>query len=181
MISMKKTSTLFLLLSFLTIGCAHDSNVKTSATSQGTKMSGGGEYVVLDFEKGRSDLSQMDRDKLNRLNRVTDNEGRKIEEINVLAWADREYPGEGTSATRADVSLASDRADQIKKFFKDELRTTADVENLNMAERPGYFGEVMKTDSYRTKTEFERSGAAPTQSKLIGNKASKAVVFIKYE
>jgi hypothetical protein len=178
----RTVSVIFLSSTFiLSIGCVHDAkNFPVSQTAQATAQLGGSEYIVVEFEKGSSALNRIDREKLNRLNQNSNKAGREINEITVLAWADREYPQEGTEATRQDIALAEQRADSIKKFLKEDLQTKADVDNLNMAERPGIFSEMMKNESYKTKTAFEETGAAPNESQLLGSKSSKAVIFIKH-
>ncbi|MNL14959.1 hypothetical protein D3C87_1359210 [compost metagenome] len=54
-----------------------------------------------------------------------------------------------------------------------------------MAKRPGVFAELVKSDDFEVKTTFENTGAAPSdigkRQALVGNKASKAIILVKYE
>lgn len=153
-------------------------------TSQAAAESGGGQYIVIDFSRGGKTLDEGDKEKLRKLTSTAPHSG-KIAEYEVLAWADREYPTEGQKATSQEVDLAQGRAEAIKDFMKKDLSTTESVNNHNMAKRPGALAEMFKTDDYKTKSTFQGTGAAPgdhaTAINKIENKASKAVIFVKYE
>ena len=129
-------------------------------------------------------LDEADKEKLRNLASQAPHNG-KIAEYEVLAWADREYPTEGQKATSQEVDLAQGRADAIKDFMKKDLSTTESVNGHNMAKRPGAIAELFKTEDYKTKNTFQGTGAAPsdhaTAINKIENKASKAVIFVKYE
>ncbi len=172
----------------LIVGCSMEpkkaEQETLSKTSQATSQVGGGHFVVVDFAKGGKSLDEADKEKLRRLTSQAPHNG-KIAEYEVLAWADREYPKEGQKATSQEVDLAQDRAESIKDFMKKDLKTTESVNNHNMAKRPGTIGELFKSSDYKTKTAFEGTGAAPSDQasviEKIENKASKAVIFVKYE
>jgi hypothetical protein len=153
-------------------------------TARATAEAGGGQYVVIDFGKGGKMLSAADKEKLRNLTSRAPHNG-KIAEYEVLAWSDREYPKEGQKATSQEVDLAQGRAEAIKDFMKRDLNTTESVKDHNMAQRPGTFAEMFKSEDYKTKNVFEGTGAAPSDHasaiNKLENKASKAVIFVKYE
>jgi hypothetical protein len=187
-----KQQTAFLTLAsavLLVVGCSSEpkqasTEAQLAKTSQATAEAGGGHYVVVDFAKGGKTLDEADKEKLRNLASQAPHNG-KIAEYEVLAWADREYPTEGQKATSQEVDLAQGRADAIKDFMKKDLSTTESVNGHNMAKRPGSVAELFKTDDYKTKNTFQGTGAAPsdhaTAINKIENKASKAVIFVKYE
>lgn len=186
----QKQASLLILASavILAIGCSTEpkqaSEQSLSKTAQATAASGGGQYIVIDFARGGKSLDERDKEKLRQLTSSAPHSG-KIAEYEVLAWADREYPTEGQKATSQEVDLAQSRADVIKDFMKKDLSTTESVNNHNMAKRPGALAEVLKTEDYKTKSTFQGTGAAPgdhaTAINKIENKASKAVIFVRYE
>ena len=90
----------------------------------------------------------------------------KVDEIEVLAWADREYPAssERTGATRREVTLAEDRAEVIEDYLEDEIDVSADVDTHNMAKRPGRVSRLFQTDDYKIKATFEGAGASSETS-----------------
>ena len=155
-------------------------------TTQATAMSGGSNYTLIEFKHGSDQLTPASRQALKSLSIEGEHQSRAMDEVKVLAWADREYPTAKTKASKKELDLADRRADAIKKFMKDDLKLSVDIDKHNMAKRPGMFSEMIKTDDYKVKTNFEETGAAPTASnenhkRLMGSKVSKAVVFIKYK
>lgn len=186
----KKNAILVTLAStvVLTMGCSNQpkqaSEDALPKTSAATARAGGGHYIVVDFSRGGKTLDEADKAKLRNLASQAPHNG-KIAEYEVLAWADREYPTEGQKATSQEVDLAQGRADVIKDFMKKDLSTTESVKGHNMAKRPGALAEFVKSPDYRAKTAFEETGAAPGDHAQafdkIENKASKAVIFVKYE
>ncbi len=153
-----------------------------SKTSQATAQIGASDYVVVDFEQGRAGILPAHKDKLRELAAVAKAAGEK-REIEVLAWADREYPQTGQKATSGDIKLAEERAKAIETYLEKDL-SLSKVEPHNMAKRPNMFSELFKTDDFEMKKTFEQTGAAPAEadsglSKFLMSKASKAVVIIK--
>ena len=170
----------------LTVGCAsHQASEQSpSKTSKAAAQLGATHYTVVNFPQGQDTLPTSELSKLRDL-AVTAQEHGKVQEIQVLAWADREYPVDGQKVSAKDSDLADNRAVTIKEYLKKDLNSSADIENHNMAKRPGVFAELVKSDDFEVKSTFEDTGAAPndvgTRQALVGNKASKAIVLIKYE
>lgn len=151
-----------------------DTKTSTAASSVGAR-----EYAVIEFKPGSSQLTESSREKLRSIAARVES-ARKVEDVKVLAWADREYPAEGVKASRSDVNVASARAEAIEDYLED-LNMDADVDTYNMAKRPNALSRVFNTEDNEIKSVFERSGAAPTDSgHLISGKASKALVLLDY-
>ncbi len=173
-------------------GCSHAHHAKEVAVAHVehaeaapavAAVSPGAEYAVVKFQKGSHALSDSGRQEINRIANRSVNEGRKINDIKILAWADREYPNQGIKANSKDVHLAGDRADVIKSYIKHDLNTNAKVDEHNMAKRPGFLSELVKTEDFKIKNKIENSGLTKngTANPFLGKKESKALVLITYE
>ncbi len=152
-----------------------------SNTSQASAQLGASDYVVIEFEQGRTALLPEHKDKLRELATVA-GAGEK-REIEVLAWADREYPATGETATKEAIKLADQRAQAVEAYLEKDLKLSK-VEPHNMAKRPNMFSELFKTDDFEVKKTFEQTGASPAEqesgiNKMLMAKSSKVVVFVK--
>lgn len=140
-------------------------------------------YTVLEFNKGNQRLSDAAKRDLREFVKSAKKEGREIDDIKILSWADKEYPGQGPALSDRDIKIASERSDSILKYLKDDLKTDGDYATYNMAKRPNKISEFFKSDDYRTKRVFEKPGFTPigTQiSAFMKNKTSKALIMIDY-
>ncbi len=173
----------------LAVGCASTEPKEAkeespSKVSQAAAEVGATYYTVIDFPQGKNVVTDTQRQKLRQLAGVANARG-EVKEIQVLAWPDREYPAEGQKVSANDKKLADDRLAAVKDIFKKDFQSEADIEGHNMAQRPGFFAEMVNTEDNKTKTTFENIGAAPNdvgnRQALIGNKASKAIILVKYE
>jgi hypothetical protein len=173
----------------LALGCASTEPKEakeeaTSKVSQAAAEVGATYYTVIDFPQGKNVVTDTERQKLRQLAGVANARG-DVKEIQVLAWADREYPADGQKVSSNDKKLADDRLAAVKDFFKKDLQSDADIDGHNMAQRPGFLAEMVNSEDNKTKKTFENIGAAPNdvgdRKSLIGNKASKAVILVKYE
>lgn len=182
------------LLSLTAVACSsHKTEEKTAHAEMPTKTTqavqevaanNGAYYAVLKFDKGTQRLSEASKKDLRDFVASAQREGRKIDEIKILAWADREYPATGVRLTDRDVKIATERSKSIEKYLKDDLNTSGDYETYNMAKRPNKVSEYFKGDDYKTKRIFERSGAAPAGTEMqafMNSKASKALIMVDYK
>lgn len=181
------------LLTLTAVSCSsnrkHDETkiVKTEAptkTTQAVTETDSAYYAVLKFDKGTQRLSEASKKDLREFVASAKREGREIEDIKILAWADREYPSKGVKLTDHDVKIANERSKAIENYLKDDLSTNGDYETYNMAKRPNKVSEFFKGDDYKTKRIFERSGAAPTDTDMqafMNSKASKALIMLDYK
>ncbi len=145
----------------------------------------GTHYTTLVFDKGRSSLSEASKNHLRDLASRAHKAGKPIEEIKILAWADKEYPDKvkGRAAT-GDIILASERAQKIKNYLEEDLKESEDIDAFNMARRPNLISKLFRDDEYEVKNAFEQSGATGSRlddGSVSYTKASKALVIIDYE
>lgn len=192
MLQKKIISTALAATAVLAVGCASTepkeastgNEVVTPQVSQAAAEVGASYYTVIDFPKGKNTVTDAQKQKLRELASVANSRG-DVKEIQVLAWADREYPAEGQKVSNGDKKLADDRIASVKDFLKKDLQSSADVDGHNMAQRPGFFADLVNSQDNKTKNTFEAVGAAPNdvgpRQALTGNKASKAVILVKYE
>ena len=127
-------------------------------------MVGASHVSPIFFDPGIKALTKQEKAELQAF--ITNvRETQKIDSVNVLAWADREYPTKKEQvASPRQVALADARAAAIKKFLQEDLKI-AKVEVHNMAERPSKMSELFKTSDYEVKKSAEATGAAPTKPK----------------
>lgn len=153
-------------------------------TTQAAKEVASKQYVIVNFPAGRYNLTEAEKQKLAAWSVNVPKKG-EVKDFEILAWPDREYPSDDAKVSSKDVRLADNRADAIKNFFKKDLITKADLSTHNMAKRPSVFGKLFKSDDFEVKSTFEETGAAPTKETpknfSTENKASKAIVLVKYE
>ncbi|MFV8257846.1 hypothetical protein ACNQKP_08565 [Bdellovibrio bacteriovorus] len=152
-----------------------------NATESAGKTLGAKMVSEISFDEGKSSLTDSAKDDIRKMVNEAKQKG-KIDELKVAVWADREYPTEGAKASKQDVNLANDRARVVKNFIKDELKVGS-VNTYNMTERPNALQKFMHTDTAKTKTAMEDSGAAPRTQDETGffnqkAKSSKAVIMV---
>ena len=152
---------LILGMSFITALAYSEQPDSEMATAN---MVGASHVSPIFFDPGIKALTKQEKAELQAF--ITNvRETQKIDSINVLAWADREYPTKKEQvASPRQVALADARAAAIKKYLQDDLKVDK-VEVHNMAERPSKMDELFKTSDYEVKKSAEATGAAPTKSK----------------
>lgn len=145
----------------------------------------GTHYTTIVFDKGKSNLSAVDKTALQELAEKAHKSSKRIDEIRILAWADKEYPDKVTGKTKEkDINLASERAERIKDYLESDLKETEDIDGYNMARRPNLFSKVFQDDEFEVKNAFETSGTTSSRlpsGEVSYTKASKALVIIDYE
>lgn len=187
-----KKMALTALLSIAAVSCSSTTSTDNKAPSlaevpkaaQTSTANNDAYYAVLEFDKGTQRLSEASKKDLREFVASAKREGREIDDIKILAWADREYPGKGVRLTDRDVKIATARSKSIEKFLKDDLKTSGDYETYNMAKRPNKVSEFFRGDDYKTKRIFERPGSETKGNEMqafINNKASKALIMVDYK
>ncbi len=142
-------------------------------------------YTTIIFTKGKSSLTQKSKDHLKELAALAHKDGKPIEDIKILAWADKEYPDKTKSnAATRDIILASERAQKIKSYLEEDLKELEDIDAYNMARRPNLIAKLLRNEEYDVKKAFEQSGTTASRlddGSVSYTKASKALVIIDYE
>lgn len=174
-------------------GCSTDAKKKSQAvkTAQAERQAaalssqiGGTQYTTVEFEKGRTRLTPLSKKHLNELAAKAKRDSREIDEIKILAWADKEYPDRGSKATTAEVILAKERAESIRNYLEKDLHSDEEIDTFNMAKRPGLMSKLVYGEDYQVKEKVEQAGATKTirdDGSVSYSKASKAMVIIDYE
>lgn len=155
-----------------------------SDTRKAAVRTGASAVTEINFSKESTELSDSAKSELQALIADANKKG-PIKSVQVVAWADQEYPPEGVGLAQSQIELAEKRAEGIQSYLQKSLNV-ADVSTVNMAERPSEIQNILKTPEAKTKDALETSGAAPTSSVQTGffglkGKASKAVVMIYYK
>lgn len=173
---MKSISTI-LFLSFWVISCSH-----RGIAQEGLE---GSHYTALEFDRGRSTLSDANKFNLNKLTQRVSRTGKEISEIKILAWADREYPSRKNEKVKTqEIILANERAKATRKFILRELETKEPIDVFNMAKRPEPIDEIRKSEEFRVKEDFANSGVSGTRlpsGETSYTKAGKVLVIIDYK
>lgn len=177
---MNTLSKTVLALSFLSL--AAQAKIMNSETDAAATKLGAQASSKISFEEGKADLKQSEIEQLREVVKQAKANGHKIDEIAVIAWADREYPAKGETAPNQQIKLAEERANKIKSFLKKELNV-GDVDVYNMAKRPNSLQELFTTKTAKVKDTMENAGAAPTNKEdegLFGlkGKSSEALVLV---
>jgi hypothetical protein len=181
-----KITLVIILSSFMIAGCSHRA-AETRGSAEGIAQEGmeGSHYTALQFSRGRSVLTDANKKYLNELARKATRTGREISEIKILAWADREYPGKkNEKAKTRDVILANERANVIREFIRDDLKTREPIDVFNMAKKPGILDQITKDEEYRVKQDVAQSGVSATRlpsGETSYTKAGKVLVIIDYK
>ena len=173
------------ILSLMFSACSHkaqDNRVENSGIA--TEAFEGSHYTAVQFDRGTSILSDANKKFLNELAKKASRTGREIDEIKILAWADREYPKEGEKSKTRDVILANERANVIRKFMKEDLNSHEPFDIFNMAKKPGMVDELIKDEEFQVKEDVADSGVSGTRlptGQTSYTKAGKVLVIIDYK
>ena len=177
--------TLLVVLLLLVSACSQHNKQKTTVyTPVAVNQTDGSHYVTIEFAKGKTSLTETSKKNLQELARIARTSARKVNDIKVLAWSDKEYPTKTESASNNEVILASERARRIKNYLEDDLKTKEEIDFYNMAKRPNLVSRVFETDDFDVKDNFEKVGTTKVRTrdgKMSYTKASKAMVIIDYD
>lgn len=170
----------------LTVSCANQTKERLESRSVAASVPAveGTHYAALQFDEGKATLSEENKRELNRLAQRATKDGREIEDIKILSWADKEYPQTTDKPSSKEVKLAKERAAKIKTYLEEDLHSQDDIMSFNMAKRPTAAAEVFKNDDWVLKEAFEKSGATGARlpdGSMSYTKASKALVIIDYK
>lgn len=181
-----KATTTVLLFSSLLFSCAHKEAPQKRAEAEGIAQEGfeGSHYSAIQFKRGTSVLTEENKRHLNALAAKASRTGREIEEIKVLAWADREYPNSKNEKLKTrDIILANERASVIREFIRKDLHSQEPIDVFNMAKKPGLIQQMTKGEEFKVKRDVALSGVSATRlpsGETSYTKAGKVLVIIDY-
>lgn len=128
------------------------------------------------FQAGKPTLGASEKRKLDALINNARARG-KIDDVKVLAWADKDYLSEGVKAPPFQVDLAQARAREIEKYIHDKLDFTS-IDSHNMAKQPGTLARLFKTDEYELKVGAYDKNGVPFKA---NSEPKKALVVVEME
>lgn len=169
-------------LSLFAIACSHSHKADTAAVAPETKALAKAEqasYVAeVKFDKGSAALSESTRNELDRVIASAAAAG-KIEKIQVITWADGEYPADVQKALpKPQRDLAAKRNSALNDYIKKKT-SGVNVDTFNMAERPNALENLFNTSDARIKRSLESAGISNTATALRSSaNASKSVVML---
>lgn len=135
-------------------------------------------YVAeIVFKKNSSALSDASKTQIKKVLQQA-NAGGEINNLQVLTWADAEYPSVHTKKLSAeDQSLVKKRNDSISRFLKANS-PDADIILHSMAERPGLFKDMLNTTDGRLKKSLKIAGVPNTDTSVKNpSKASHSIII----
>lgn len=137
------------------------------------------EVTEISFAKGKQTLGTEAKRKLSAMIDRARKAG-AIDEINVLVWADREFPSVNTQKLSKDQrTLAERRGEEIEKFLN-SVDKDAEVNAFSMAERSSALERLFGTEDSRLKKSLEVAGVPNTDTSVKAPaKASKAIVMVR--
>ena len=137
----------------------------------------GDHYVALTFDPSETTLSYVNKVKLKRF--LQHSFSHAAEKIRLLVWSDEEYNPKGVS--EKNVSIAQERAWNIKDFIHQQWPKMEKVIVFNMAQGPHPLERTFRTEQFRVKSTFQMSGLTATtlpDGRISYTKASKAMVIM---
>lgn len=129
------------------------------------------------FKKDSSELSNDGRNALRDMLKAAKDKG-KVEEVKILAWADKDYPPKNKMALNKDErKLADERALEIKGYVEDNSKGV-DIDVHNMAERPYTLQNLFKSGDLRVKKSLETAGLSNPSKSGMPSKSGRVLVMV---
>lgn len=153
----------------------------SSETKNLANSIGATELTEIKFTESSTGLTADQKKEIDQVIANARSKG-NIEEVKIMAWADKEYPMNQEKYSSQDIEIANKRLNAIQNYVKKQLKVS-DVDVYNMAERPNKLEELFKTTDARVKQKAEAGGAAPKEADNKGwfnlkGQASKALVMV---
>ena len=180
-----KTFKWMILILATTGVCSAFAEGVSSEMEGASKALGANLVSEVSFDQGSASLNETTRAEIRDLIKSAKDSGKKINKVQIAAWADREYPAKDTKASKGDVQLAERRLKEVRTFMQNDLKVNH-VASYNMTKRPNALQKLLNTPENKTKKALEANGAAPVTTEdtgLFGQRAqsSKAVLLIYLE
>lgn len=153
----------------------------SSETKNLANSIGATELAEIKFTESATGLTADQKKEINQVIANARSKG-SIEEVKIMAWADKEYPMNKEKYSSQDIEIANKRLKAMQDYVRKQLKVS-DVDVYNMAERPSRLEELFKTTDARVKQKAEAGGAAPKEADEKGwfnlkGQASKALVMV---
>jgi hypothetical protein len=146
-----------------------------------SKSLGASDVSEIKFEKGGSALSEAQKKEIVDLVAKARSQG-TLDKIELLAWADKEYPSKKAKKNMDDINMAESRIKEVQQYLKSSLGISS-VDSFNMAERPNKAQKFFNTPENKLKGKAVASGAAPSEGKETGlfdlkGQSSKVIMMV---
>ncbi len=133
----------------------------------------------ITFKKASSELSAANKAKIEAVLKQAEAHG-PLKNIQVITWADAEYPSVHTKKLSKTERELVDRRNQTIKNFLNQKNKDVEVKLHSMAERPGSLTNLLGASGSELKKSFEVSGVPNTDSSVkTPSKASHSVLIIE--
>ena len=149
-------------------------------TESAARADASNNFVEIEFKEGSTKLTDSAKASLKKLITEASNDG-KINQINILSWADQEYPSKSLKNLSAvQRTLAERRNNNIEAFVK--TMRASNVYKFNMAEQPSAIAHMFNSNDSKLKNSFIAAGLPTTaDSSKYASKASHSVILVKLE
>lgn len=136
----------------------------------------------ITFDKKKANISKRAKEDLKQLYQKASSKG-KIHEVQVITWADQEYPSvHEKKLSEKQLDLVDKRNETLKKYLTGLTKDNVDVSTHSMAERPGTLKKLFDSEDARIKKSLETAGIPNTDTTVkVPGKASKSVVIFIME
>lgn len=164
--------TLMAILSLILVSSCSSANKEDELTKAPVETVKN-DIATLEFDEGEAKLSEMDRLNLNELAIKAASEGKVVDDIKILTWADRKIANEN-DATNSEIILAKRRADAIKKYIQINLPAEEDIVFYNMAESPERYSNFLKRKGISVEQALNEGGK-------VNGQDGRGLVIIEYQ
>lgn len=157
----KHSAVCFFILAAFGAGCASkDYKEKSSEKVAKTEYHDYGRSAVIMFSKGKADLTQSEKTKLENIVAAigVDN----IKRVEIASWSDKDFPKAGPDLPKVDKDLADERASKINDLLKGPLDVSMlRIRTYSMAETSNWIARMFRTDEAELKSVFAKEGETP--------------------
>lgn len=150
-----------------------------SITNAAANEVGAHSFVEIQFQTGSAILTSTSKASVDKLISKAKAEGKTIDEVMVMSWADQEFPSNNIKKLPApQMRLAERRNQALKNYIK--ATQPVPVESYNMAEQSSAFAKIFNSTDSKLKNSFVAAGLPTTaDDPQYPSKASHAVILVK--
>lgn len=162
-------------------GCTSAKKVEAPYTGAAEKVAAASDRQVVtsvEFNKGQRALNPKATEGVERSITTASSQG-EIDKVDVIVWSDREYPANGQKLDRVQTDLADGRGESIKNYINRHA-PSADVNIVNMAERPSPLAKLFNTEDAEMKRKLTNLGFTPgPNNEFETGRPSSALILIQ--
>lgn len=137
---------------------------KEIASEQGSNL-----VTEVKFARGQTEISETNKFKIEKLYEKAKKRG-EVEEVQLITWADQEFPQKGKDLKRSQKNLVNERNDHLKDLIL-SLDADLEIKKISMAERANALEEFTASKESQVKESLKHREAA-------GKVSEAMIVFI---